>query len=255
MTVISISNQKGGSAKTTTAIHLGAGLAQLGKKVLLVDMDPQGHVAEGLGISALELPHELGEVLERKVTLKDILIRHKIAGLDIAPANIKLASTESVLFNKPRREDRLKNALHPYVSSYDFILIDCPPSLGLLTINALSAADHVLIPMATEYYAMLGVSLLLETIEMVKEEINSDLTTLGVLPTRYQMRYVNAREVVEKTRHDLEGVTMVYEMCIPETVKFREAAAAGKTIYELAPDTPGANAYMDLSREVANAQQ
>src|SRR5947209_1254887 len=225
MSVLAIANQKGGSAKTTTTLHLGAALAALGKRVLLVDMDPQGHLAEGFGLAAMELEQEISAVLDRRVRIEDIL-RQVRPGVDLAPANIRLSYIEASLFTKHRREDRLKSALTSIAGGYDFTLIDCPPSLGILTVNALSAADQVLIPMACEYFAMLGVELLLTTIDEMRAEINPGLSIRGLLPTRYA-RTVNAREILAHTVETLADRVQVFEPPVPETVKFREAAALG----------------------------
>ena len=250
MTTLAIINQKGGSAKTTTVVHLGAALAALGKRVLLVDMDPQGHLAETFNIQARDLAQEMSAVLMRKTALRDIIVTVR-PHLDLAPSNIRLSYSEPDLMRSHRREDRLKAALVPVQGDYDAILIDCPPNLGLLTVNALSAARYVLIPMAADFYNMLGVSLFLETLEEMRAELNPDLEVLGLLPTRYDKRTSNAAEILERTRADLDGVIPIYDVVIPETVRFREAAAKGKTIYEHAPDSPGAEAYMRIAREVA----
>jgi chromosome partitioning protein len=251
MPVLAIANQKGGSAKTTTTLHLGAALAARGNRVLLVDMDPQGHLAEGFGLAAMELEQEISAVLEKRAALGETLI-HIRSGLDLVPANIRLSYIEASLFTKHRREDRLKLALADVASCYDFTLIDCPPSLGILTVNALSAADQVLIPMASEYFAMLGVALLLTTIGEMREEINPALSVRGLLPTRYA-RTVNAREVLARVKEDLGGQVDIFDPPIPETVKFREAAALGRTIFEHDPASPAADAYRALAEEIARA--
>ena len=248
MRKIAIANQKGGTAKSTTTIHLGAGLAQLGKKVLLVDMDPQGHLAEGFGLPAGELTKEISAVLDNKLTLPQILVNVR-PNLDLAPSNIRLSYLEAFLFTKYQRENRLKRALKSVTGQYDYLLIDSPPSLGVLTVNALSAADFVLVPMACEFYAMLGVSLLLQTIEEMKAEINPDLEIMGILPTRYT-HTIHSREVLERTKAELGNTLRIYSQVIPESVRFREAAALGKTIYEHDPENPGAGAYQDLTKEV-----
>ncbi len=248
MTITAIASQKGGSAKTTTTIHLGAGIANLGKRVLLIDMDPQGHLAEGFGQPAGELKQEISAVLDRQVPFIDILLPLR-PNLTLAPSNIRLAHLEPYLFTKHRREDRLKAALDPIASEYDFILIDCPPSLGILTVNALSAADQVLIPMSGDFYSMLGVSLLLETIEEMCAEINPNLQIFGILPTRFT-RTTHAREVLDRTREELGKTIRVFNLLIPESVRFREAAALGKTIFEHDPSSPGAEAYQNLAKEV-----
>jgi len=188
-------------------------------------------------------------VLERKRALTDIIVTGVRPNLDLAPANIKLSYTESTLFSKARREDRLKHALDPISCRYEFVLIDCPPSLGILTINALSAAEQVLIPMAAEYYAMLGVGLLLQSIREIRAEINTELQIMGIIPTRFS-RTINAREVVEQAQEQLTPHATLYPFVVPETVRFREAAGLGKTILELDPQSQGALAYERLAREV-----
>ena len=250
--IISVAAQKGGSAKTTTTIHLGAALAQLGKRVLLIDMDPQGQLAEGLGLQAADLPHEISEVLDRTLALTDIIVPiAEVKNLSLAPSNIKLSYMEMQLFNKPRREDRLKNAINGLRARYDFMLIDCPPSLGILTINALSASEGVLIPMSTDYYGMLGVQLMLQTINEMREKINPHLQVLGILPTRMRPTN-NAREVLGRLHEELDGNVPIYKVHIPETVKFQEAAGLGVTVFTHEPLNPGAGAYLALAKEVIN---
>jgi chromosome partitioning protein len=248
MTILAIASQKGGTAKTTTAAHLGAALAERGQKILLVDMDPQGHIAESFGVPAQELDQEISQVLEQKIPLSDI-IKEVRPGLFLAPANIQLSYTETRLYSRLRREDRLKQALARVAGRFDLVIIDCPPSLGILTVNALSAADQVLIPMATEYFGMLGVALLLQTIAEMREELNQDLSAMGVLATRVT-RTQNAKEVLERTQLELGDDVRVFTVQIPETVRVKEAAALGKTIFEYAPDNPAATAYRMLAEEV-----
>ncbi|HEY48923.1 MAG TPA: ParA family protein [Dehalococcoidia bacterium] len=250
MLTIAVSNQKGGSAKTTTAINVGAAIAEGGKHVLLVDADPQGHLAEGFGIDAGALDKEISMVLDGNLSLREIIISVR-PNLDLAPSNIKLSYLEASLFTRHRREDKLKNALSAVKNSYDFIIIDCPPSLGLLTVNALSAADCVLITMVCEFYAMLGVSLLLDVIEEMRVELNPSLHILGIVPTRLN-RTIHAREVLERTKTELEGRVKVFEPAVNESVRFKEAAAAGQTIFEYAPDIKGAEAYRIIAKEIAD---
>jgi chromosome partitioning protein len=250
MSTLAVSNQKGGSAKTTTAINLGAAVAALGKRVLLVDADPQGHLAEGFDIAAGALEKELSLVLDGKLSLKDIIINIR-ANLDLAPSNIRLSYIEASLFTRHRREDKLKNAIAGANNDYDLIVIDCPPSLGLLTVNALSAAEKVLIPMVCDFYAMLGVGLLLDVIEEMRVELNPSLRILGILPTRLN-RTIHAREVLQRTKKELEDRIAVFEPAVNESVRFKEAAAAGKTIFEHAPDIQGAEAYRILAKEIVN---
>lgn len=250
MTILAISNQKGGSAKTTTTINLGAALAAANQRVLLVDTDPQGHLAEGFGIPAGSLEKEISFVLDGKLPLQEIIINLR-PNLDLAPSNIRLSYLEALLFTRHRREDKLKNALAAVRETYDMILIDCPPSLGLLTVNALSAADCVLVPMVCDFYAMLGTSLLLDVIEDMKAELNPSLRIIGILPTRFN-RTVHAREVLERTKAELSERVRVFEPAVNDSVRFKEAVAAAKTIFEYAPDIEGAAAYRSLAKEIIN---
>ena len=250
MSIIAISNQKGGSAKTTTTINLGAAISEQNKRVLLIDTDPQGHLAEGFGIAAGSLDKELSLVLDGKMALGEIIIDVR-PNLYLAPSNIRLSYLEALLFTRHRREDKLKNALQSAKSYYDYVIIDCPPSLGLLTVNALSASDYVLIPMVCDFYAMLGVSLLLDVIEDMKVELNPSLRILGILPTRLN-RTIHAREVVERTKIELHDRVKVFEPAVNESVRFKEASAAGKTIFEYAPSIDGAKAYESLAKEIIN---
>lgn len=245
MKIIALAAQKGGTAKTTTCINLGHALAEAGKRVLLVDMDPQGQIAEGFGIPADTLDREISQTLESNIPL---FIQNVRPNLDIAPSNINLAYVEPHLYSMMRREDLLKRALSKIPAGLDYVLIDCPPSLGILTINALSAADTVLIPMAADYYSMLGVNLLLKTIESVREQINPNLSIMGIIPTRVG-RTINAREVLESVQDGL-GESIHVLTSIPETVKFREAVGLGKTILEHATNSPAAESYRTLAKEV-----
>lgn len=247
--VIAIANQKGGSAKTTSTINLGAALAVLGHPTLLVDLDSQGHLAEGFGIAAGGLEHELSEVLDNKRPLEEIL-RPLRPQLDLAPANIRLSHLEPYLITRARREDRLRNALQPLLGRYAYVLIDCPPSLGIMTVNAFSAAHEVLIPMAAEFYALIGVSLLLDTIRDMRVELNPELSILGVLPTR-MTHTRHATAVVERAKEELAGQVRFFEPPVPETVKVRDASAAGLPIAEYDAQSPAAAAYRTLAQEVA----
>lgn len=254
MKTIAISNSKGGSAKTTTAIHLGVGLAGHGKRTILIDMDPQGHVAEGLGIlpEVIASRPSISRVLARKARLDEALISYS-PFLDLVCASEDLAYYEPDLYKELNRENRLKNALSSTRSQYDYAIIDCPPYMNMLTINALTAADMVLIPMVAEYLALKGVERLVAAVKIVADELNPSLTVYGILPTRVG-RTVNARDVLEAAHGQYDGHVRVLDSAIPETVKFREAMGMGKPIFEYAPDSPGAAAYQVLCDEVLHAE-
>jgi chromosome partitioning protein len=248
---ISFSNQKGGTAKTTSVINLAGTLAEMGKKILVVDVDPQGSLSIGFSVRIpIEEPTTY-EVMVDGLPLQRIIqpVRENI---DLAPTNINLSVAELQLVGKIRREDKLKNAIASVKDNYDFVLIDCPPSLGLLTINALAAADKVLIPMSCDYYSMIGVRLLLDTIRRIQSELNPQLKILGVLPTRFDARTAHAREVLDETRETLGQHIKVFETVIRETVRIKEAPIEGKTITEYMSNHPGAQDYRDLAKEVIN---
>ena len=247
--VIAVANQKGGVAKTTTVVHLGVAIAELGKKVLLVDLDPQGHLAEGFGLVSDRLEAEVSDVLDGSKRITDIIIPGLRPNLDLAPSNIRLSDMELTLVNLRFREYKLKRALEPVLNRYDYLLLDCPPSLGLLTVNALIAARQVLIPMASEYYSMLGVSLLIKTIETIKREANPDLRILGIVHTHHK-RTIHAREVVNRTKAELGGTVRVFDQPINDSTRFAEAAGQGRTVFETAPDIEGAQAYRQIAKEI-----
>jgi chromosome partitioning protein len=248
--VIAVANQKGGSAKTTTTINLGASLAALGYPTLLVDLDSQGHLAEGFGIAAGGLEHELSTVLDNKRPLASI-IQPLRDNLDLAPANIRLSHLEPYLITRARREDRLKNALKPVLERYRFVIIDCPPSLGILTVNGFSAAGEILIPMAAEFYALIGVSLLLDTIQDMRADLNPELAILGIIPTRMN-RTRHAGEVVERAKTELADTIRFFAPPIPETVHVKDASAAGVPVAEYQPKSPAAEAYRLLAQEIVS---
>ena len=249
--IIAVVNQKGGVAKTTTTIHIGVALAQLGKKVLLVDLDSQGHLAEGFGIVADRITQEMSDVFEGSKSLKEIIMPSLRPYLDLAPSNVRLADMELTLVNMRFRESKLKRALEPVSSRYDYILLDCPPNLGLFTVNALIAANKVLIPMATHFWSMLGVSRLLTSIEAVKQEANPTLELLGIIPTRFT-RTVHAREVIEKTKAEVGRACHIFEHPINESVRFAEATGQGTTVFDIAPDIEGARAYRAIAKEIVH---
>jgi chromosome partitioning protein len=249
--ILTLTNQKGGVGKSTSVIHLGVALAELGQQVLLVDLDPQGHLAEGFGVIADNLANEMSDVIEGTKQLSDIIIKKIRPNLDLAPSNIRLSDMELTLVNMPSREYKLRQALEPVKNAYDYVLIDCPPNLGLLTINALMASNHVLIPMAAEFYAMLGVSLLINTVNSIRDAANPGLSVLGIIHTRYK-HTVHAREVVERTKAELGNSIHVFEATINESTRFPEASGQGTTVFEIAPDIPGAVAYRQIAKEIIN---
>ena len=250
--IIAVANQKGGVAKTTTVIHIGVAIAELGKKVLLLDLDPQGHLGEGFGIVTDDLEMEMSNVLEGSARMADIVIPEIRPNLDLAPSNIRLADMELTLVNLRFRETKLKKALGPISRRYEYILIDCPPSLGLLTVNALIAANQVLIPMASEYYSMLGVSLLIKTIDMIKREGNEDLSILGIVHTHHKMRTIHAREVIDRTKAEVGEEIRVFDIPVNDSTRFPEAVGQGKTVFEVAPEIQGAEAYRKIAKEIAH---
>ncbi len=247
--VIAMCNQKGGVGKTTTTINLGASLAELGRTVLLVDFDPQGSLSVGLGIN----PHTLdlsiyNLLLGRDATVDDVIQRSEIDGVDILPANIDLSAAEIQLVSEVAREQTLQRLLRQVRSRYDYILIDCAPSLGLLTINALTAADKVIMPLECEFFALRGIALLTDTIRKVQDRLNPELEILGILGTMYDPRTLHAREVLERVV-DAFGDT-VFHSVIRRTVKFPETTVAGEPITTYASASAGAESYRTLAKEV-----
>ena len=250
--IIAVVNQKGGVAKTTTTIHLGVALAEMGKKILLVDLDSQGHLAEGFSIVADRIEHEMSDVFEGSRNIKDIIMPNIRPNLDLAPSNVRLADMELTLVNMRFRESKLKRALEPAMSRYDYIFLDCPPNLGLFTVNALLAANEVLIPMATHFWSMLGVSRLLTSIQAVKQEANPTLAILGIIPTRVT-RTVHAREVIDRTKEEVGRECHIFEHHINESVRFAEATGQGTTVFDIAPEIEGAQAYRKIAKEIIHA--
>ena len=248
-TVIALCNQKGGVGKTTTVINLGASLAEFGRRVLLVDFDPQASLTVGLGINPNEVDSTIYNLMmERNVALDDVVIDTGIDNLDLIPSNIDFAGAEIQLINEVAREQALTRALEPAVGRYDVILIDCQPSLGLLTVNALAAADGVIVPLECEYFALRGVAMLKGTIDKVQDRLNPKLQIVGLLGTMYDGRTVHSREVLQTLVSGWGDA--VFHTVIRRTVKFSEATVAGEPLIAYASDTAGANAYRQLAKEV-----
>ena len=247
--VVAVCNQKGGVGKTTTTINLGAALAEFGRRVLLVDFDPQGALSVGLGIQ----PHELDAtvynlLMERGANAADVVIKTSVADMHLLPSNIDLSGAEVQLVHEVGREFVLGGVLEPLMPEYDVVLIDCQPSLGLLTVNALACADGVLVPLECEYFAMRGVALLTETIDKVSRRINPKLAMDGLLATMYDSRTLHSREVLTRVV-DRFGDT-VFHTVISRTVRFPDATVAGEPITSFDPASTGATAYRELAKEV-----
>ncbi len=246
-TIVAIANQKGGVGKSTTAINLGAGLALQGERILLVDLDPQGNTSSGLGIDRGSIELSTYDVLIDDVALEDVIEPTSVRDLYIVPATIELAGAEIELVSIFSREMRLANALKSILDRYDFVLIDCPPSLGLLTINGLSAANEVAIPIQCEYYALEGVSQLIRNVQLVQQSLNPQLEVEGVILTMFDGRTTLSADVVEQVRQHFGETT--YKTVIPRTVRLSEAPSYGEPIEAFDPMSRGAIAYRELARE------
>lgn len=247
--IIAMCNQKGGVGKTTSTINIGASLAAFGRKVLLVDLDPQGALSAGLGISHDELDVTVYNLLvDSSASILDAIHSSPVDGLDVVPANIDLSAAEIQLVNEVGREQALARALRPVMRDYDFIIVDCQPSLGLLTVNALSCADSVIIPVESEYFSLRGLALLMDTVDKVRDRLNFKLEVLGILVTMFDRRTLHAREVMERLVEAFGD--KVFDSVITRTVRFPETSVAGEPINTWAPSSSGAVQYSNLAKEV-----
>ncbi len=248
-TIISMCNQKGGVGKTTSTINLGACLADAGRRVLLVDLDPQGALSAGLGLTHDEIEDTIYDVmLDNQISIHSAIKHTEVSGLDMVPANIDLSAAEIQLVNEVGREHTLARALRPVRRDYDYIIIDCQPSLGLLTVNALACSHGVIIPMECEFFSLRGLALLTDTVEKVSDRINFDLEIMGILVTMFDRRTRHAREVMSRVV-DYFG-DKVFDTVITRTVRFPETSVAGEPITSWAPSSQAAAQYRDLAREV-----
>ncbi len=251
--IITLVNQKGGVGKSTTSMNLGAYLAAMGKTALLVDMDPQANATTGLGFRPENVKATVYDSLSGRTPLRDVIVKTAISNYFLAPASKELAGATVELVEASEREYKFQDALREIKNQYDYILIDCPPSLGLLTINSLIAAEEILIPIQCEYYALEGLSQLLESIELVKQNLKEDLKIMGGVLTMFDRRNQLSNQVVKEVRRHFPGY--VFNAVIPRNVSLAEAPSFGKTILEYAPDSAGARAYRHLAKEVIGLEK
>nr|WP_067660935.1 ParA family protein [Nocardia harenae] len=247
--IVAMCNQKGGVGKTTSTINLGAALAEYGRRVLLVDLDPQGALSAGLGVAHHDLQYTVHNILvENRIGIDDVVMETRVDGLDLLPSNIDLSAAEIQLVNEVGREQSLGRALAPVRDQYDYILIDCQPSLGLLTINALACADGVIIPMECEYFSLRGLALLTDTVDKVRDRLNPRLSLYGIVVTMFDARLQHARQVMARVVEVFGD--LVYDTAIGRTVRFPDASVAGEPITTWAPKSTGAEQYRSMAREV-----
>lgn len=251
--VIAIANQKGGVGKTTTSINLSASLAEKGKKILIIDTDPQGNTTSGFGVDKNNLENTIYELILGQCSVQDCIIKDVVKNVSLLPSNVNLAAAEIELIGIEKKEYILKNEVDWIKDQYDFIIIDCPPSLNALTINALTTADSVLVPIQCEYYALEGLSQLIHTVNLVKERLNPDLDIEGVVFTMYDSRTNLSMQVVENVKNNLNQ--KIYKTMIPRNIRLAEAPSYGMPIHMYDPKSAGAEAYMNLADEVINTNR
>ena len=248
--VIAIANQKGGVGKTTTTINLSACLAEKGKKILVIDTDPQGNTTSGFGLEKNDIENTIYELLLGEISIEESIIKNAVEGVDIIPSNVNLAAVEIELIGVDKKEFILRNEVEWVKDRYDFIIIDCPPSLSLLTINSMTTADTVLVPIQCEYYALEWLSQLIHTVNLVKERLNPDLDMEGVVFTMYDSRTNLSMQVVENVKANIQQ--KVYDTLIPRNIRLAEAPSYGMPINIYDPKSAGAEAYMSLADEIIN---
>ena len=251
--IIAVANQKGGVGKTTTSINLAACLAEKGKKVLAVDMDPQGNLTSGLGVDKDSVEKSIYELIIGEVDIKEVINKEVLENLDIIPTSIDLSAAEIELIGVDDKEYILRNAIDQVKDQYDFVIIDCPPSLSMLTINAMTTADSVIVPIQCEYYALEGLSQLIHTVELVKDRLNSKLEIEGVVFTMYYARTNLSLQVVENVKDNLQQ--NIYKTIIPRNIRLAEAPSYGLPINKYDPKSTGAESYMRLADEVIEREE